>query len=150
MPTPSPIIAAMAVVKSGMVATFDASATSAMPESRPASAVPMGRPMARTEPKAISRMMTAAEDAEGLRRRHLERVEDVAAVLDPHVAGGDVVAELLDRVARLDELLEGAILEVQRGVPDGAVLADLVCALLGVRRGDARRRRARPPRRRTA
>ena len=60
MPTPSPIIATIDVVKSGIVMTLLASATRAEAMPRPNRAMPIGRPMARTEPKARMRMMTAA------------------------------------------------------------------------------------------
>src|SRR6476659_10246978 len=60
MPTPRPIIAASCVLKSGIVNTWLPRVTSAMPVNSPNRAVPMGRPMASTEPKAMSRMMTAA------------------------------------------------------------------------------------------
>ena len=60
MPTPMPIIATIAVVKSGIEITLLPSDTSADPMPSPNSAVPMGSPMASTEPKARMRMMTAA------------------------------------------------------------------------------------------
>ncbi len=60
MPTPMPIIATIAVVKSGMAIGLLSSVTSAVAMPRPNSAVPIGRPIASTEPKAMMRMMTAA------------------------------------------------------------------------------------------
>ncbi len=60
MPTPRPIIATIEVVKSGIVMTLLASDTSAEAMPRPNRAMPIGRPMASTEPKARIRMITAA------------------------------------------------------------------------------------------
>ncbi len=60
MPTPRPIIATIAVVKSGMSMTLLPSDTSAVAMPRPNSAVPIGSPIASTDPKARMRMMTAA------------------------------------------------------------------------------------------
>ena len=47
------------VVKSGMVTTCDSNPTSIVPEKMPASATPIGRPIASTEPNAMMRMMIA-------------------------------------------------------------------------------------------
>ena len=44
-------------------------------------------------------------------------VEDVAAVLDPHVAGGDLVADLLDLVARLDGSSRGRSSKLRAAYP---------------------------------
>ncbi len=60
MPTPIPIIATMAVVKSGIEMTLLPSDTSADATPNPNSAVPIGSPIASTEPNATIRMMTAA------------------------------------------------------------------------------------------
>ncbi len=60
MPTPRPIIAIIALVKSGIVMTLLASATIAEAIPRPNRAMPIGRPIAMTEPNARMRMMTAA------------------------------------------------------------------------------------------
>jgi hypothetical protein len=60
MPTPRPIIATIAVVKSGMSMMWLPSVTSAVAMPRPNRAVPIGRPIASTDPKARIKMMTAA------------------------------------------------------------------------------------------
>ena len=60
MPTPRPIIAAICGPNSGIDRPRDASPTTAVATPRPTVAVPMGRPIAITEPKAIIRMTTAA------------------------------------------------------------------------------------------
>ena len=60
MPTPMPIIATIAVVKSGMAMGLLSSVTMAVAQPSPNSAVPIGRPIASTEPKAMIRMTTAA------------------------------------------------------------------------------------------
>ena len=60
MPTPSPIIATIDVVKSGILMTLLARDTSAEAMPSPNRAMPIGRPMASTDPKARMRMITAA------------------------------------------------------------------------------------------
>ena len=60
MPTPRPIIATIAEVKSGIDRVWLSSVTTALATPRPNSAMPIGRPIASTEPKAMMRMMTAA------------------------------------------------------------------------------------------
>jgi hypothetical protein len=60
MPTPRPIIATIEIVKSGIAMTWLRMPTSADAMPRPNSAMPIGRPIASTEPKATIRMMTAA------------------------------------------------------------------------------------------
>ena len=59
MPTPRPSITAMIVVKSGIVTRFESMPTSATPRRCRRRAMPMGRPMASTEPKARMRMTMA-------------------------------------------------------------------------------------------
>ncbi len=60
MPTPRPIIATIWTVKSGIDRTCESSVTNAAPVARPTTAVPIGRPIASTEPKARIRMIIAA------------------------------------------------------------------------------------------
>ncbi len=60
MPTPMPIIATMAVVKSGIEMTWLPIVTSADATPSPKRAVPIGSPIASTEPNARIRMITAA------------------------------------------------------------------------------------------
>ena len=60
MPTPMPIMAASWVANSGTEVAWESSSTTAKPTPMPNRAVRMGRPMASTEPKAISRMTMAA------------------------------------------------------------------------------------------
>ena len=60
MPTPRPIIATICTVKSGIEMKLLSSETRAVPMPSPNRAVPIGRPIASTEPKARMRMMTAA------------------------------------------------------------------------------------------
>ena len=55
-----PIMAASWVANSGTEVTWESSSTMAKPTPMPNRAVRIGRPMASTEPKAISRMTTAA------------------------------------------------------------------------------------------
>ena len=55
-----PTIATAAVVKSGMSTKLRTVSTMAMPVPMPNSAVPIGRPMASTDPNAMSRMIMAA------------------------------------------------------------------------------------------
>ena len=59
MPTPSPIITPIVVAKSGMVNTLLSRVSATEPAAMPASAVPIGRPVASTEPNARVRMITA-------------------------------------------------------------------------------------------
>src|SRR5215211_4231066 len=60
MPTPMPIIATPCVVNSGIVSPLAVNCTSAMPVPIPASAVMIGKPAAKTEPKAISSTTNAS------------------------------------------------------------------------------------------
>ena len=60
MPTPRPIIATIADVKSGIDRLLLSRVTTALATPRPNRAMPMGRPIASTEPKAMMRMITAA------------------------------------------------------------------------------------------
>src|SRR5215218_1050271 len=60
MPTPMPIIATPCVVDSGIVSPLAVNCTSAMPVPIPASAVMIGKPAAKTEPKAISSTTNAS------------------------------------------------------------------------------------------
>ena len=55
-----PIMAASWVANSGTEVAWESSSTMANPTPMPNRAVRMGRPMASTEPKAMSRMTTAA------------------------------------------------------------------------------------------
>jgi hypothetical protein len=59
MPTPRPIITASVVVKSGMETTWLTRVMIVAPVAMPAMAVPTGRPIASTEPKATIRMKMA-------------------------------------------------------------------------------------------
>src|SRR5947208_2205895 len=59
MPTPSPIITPRKGAKSGIVSRWDRIVTRTEPATMPASATPIGRPMASTEPKATTRITTA-------------------------------------------------------------------------------------------
>ena len=49
----------MVEVKSGMVITFETRPTTITPEAMPATAMPIGKPMARTDPKAKIKMTMA-------------------------------------------------------------------------------------------
>ena len=60
MPTPIPIIAAAWVAKLGIVNRLAVSSTRAIPHPMPNSATRIGRPIASSEPKAMSRMTMAA------------------------------------------------------------------------------------------
>ena len=60
MPTPRPTIAPMTVAQAGMSTTYATSDSEPAPTASPSSAVPIGRPIATTEPKATSRITTAA------------------------------------------------------------------------------------------
>ena len=60
MPTPSPIMANISGAKTGMFNTWLRMSSRAKPMAMPNSAVRMGRPMATTEPKAMSMMIMAA------------------------------------------------------------------------------------------
>ena len=60
MPTPRPIIATSEVVKSGIGNKLLSTMTSEVPTPKPMSAVPIGRPIARTEPKASTKITIAA------------------------------------------------------------------------------------------
>ena len=60
MPTPSPIIVAIVVAMEEMSKKFVSTVTVERPTSRPTSAVPIGTPMATTEPNAISSTIIAA------------------------------------------------------------------------------------------
>jgi hypothetical protein len=60
MPTPRPIIAVICTVKSGIERACENIVTIAVPVARPTTAVPIGSPIASTEPKATIRMIIAA------------------------------------------------------------------------------------------
>lgn len=60
MPTPTPIIAVIAWVKSGICITLLPSTTSPDAMPRPNRALPIGRPMPSTDPNAMIKMITAA------------------------------------------------------------------------------------------
>ena len=60
MPTPRPIMAIISGPKPGTVMRWLAKSTSPKPIPRPINAVRRGRPMATTDPKAMSMMMMAA------------------------------------------------------------------------------------------
>ncbi len=60
MPTPMPIMVARMVVNDWSGKTWVRSSTIGSPTARPLSATTMGRAMASTDPKAMSRMMMAA------------------------------------------------------------------------------------------
>ena len=60
MPTPRPIIAASWVEKSGVVITWEARPARPIAVPRPSSAVRIGSPIARTEPKVTSSTIIAA------------------------------------------------------------------------------------------
>ena len=96
MPTPRPIIAASCVLKSGIVNTWLPRVTSAMPVNSPNRAVPIGRPMASTEPKAMSRMTTAARMPSSSDAGSSNVAEHVAAVLDVQALHVHLVAEVTD------------------------------------------------------
>ena len=59
MPTPRPIITPSVVATSGMVNRFEARVTTKTPTPMPPKAVPIGRPIANTEPKAKMRITMA-------------------------------------------------------------------------------------------
>ncbi len=62
MPTPMPIMATAWFENVGMSTTLTTRPTSEMPVTMPKMAVIRGRPMASTDPKAISRMIMAARN----------------------------------------------------------------------------------------
>ena len=103
-------MATIAVVKSGIEITLLASATSAEAMPRPNSAVPMGSPMASTEPKARMRMMTAAM----MPRISLSGSTNSPNRSPPYSISrpstvGLLVAEVLDLLAELGDLLEAPV-----------------------------------------
>src|SRR6478735_7963720 len=102
MPTPRPIMAAICGVNSGMVVRLDTNTTRALPDARPTRAVPMGRPIASTDPNAIKRMMAA----ECLGGGHLLLLERLAAVLDPQTLELDLGSQCLDLVRAVDRVGE--------------------------------------------
>ena len=60
MPTPSPIMLAICGAKAGIGITYAMSDSELIPSTRPNSAIPIGNPIAITEPNATSRITTAA------------------------------------------------------------------------------------------
>ena len=108
----------------------------ALPQPMPKSAVMIGRPIASTEPKAISRMMIAARDADELARELGLLGEDVAAQLDPQPFDVDLVPQSLDHVRVVLVLFEVAVGEVQLGVGDLPALSDLALVARLVRADD--------------
>ena len=93
MPTPRPIIAAICGAKSGIAKPLETMPRKPMLTPRPKSAVPIGRPIASTEPKAIEQDDDGGEQAEELALGELEPGEDLAAVLDRHRPGAlDLIA----------------------------------------------------------
>src|SRR5512138_2914878 len=123
MPTPRPIIATIAVVKSGI-------------DSGLLSIVTIAEPQAHREDRAErdDQDDDRAEDAVDLALGQFELAEEVAAVL--HLEALDrrrllqLVAELADRVAELGQLVERAVADVELRVGDLAgrslPLGDLV------------------------
>ena len=99
MPTPSPIMAPKKVVKSGILTTLLRMTIRPRPAPTPPRATAIGRPIARTEPKARINTMTAkarpmnsvfggSNTAKACRRGHLEAVDDGAssAIASPRAA----------------------------------------------------------------
>ena len=77
------------------------------------------------------------EDAVDLALGHLELGEDVAAVLDGEAVDIDrLVAHVPDVLAERRRLLEREVLDVELGVGDRAVLADLTRLVVGARQVD--------------
>ena len=138
MPTPRPIIAAIGGVKSGIERhVAEQVPTSAEPTPRPNSAVPIGRPIASTEPKARIRMMTAASTPSISLAGSSNSREQLAAVLDDHALGQvERVAFIADGRAEVGELLERAVTDVEGGEGDRAVLGDLLGPVGVERAGD--------------
>ena len=125
MPTPRPIITASVVVKSGMDTTWLTSVMTMAPVAMPARAVPTGRPMASTEPKATMRMKMA---------KARPSVSDEGGSNEPNMSPPNSICtplivrrRVLDLLADVGGLVERQIRgHLDAGVGDGAVLGDLV------------------------
>ena len=116
----------MAVIcaeKSGMLNTFEPMPTMPMPTPRPKSAVPIGRPIASTEPNAMRRMTIAGEDAEQLALGELERREDLTAVFDLETGHGDAARLRLDLLRQREVLGLVALGDLHLGERDRRDLA---------------------------
>ena len=112
-----------------MPMTLTARPTMAMPVTMPKIAVISGRPAASSEPNAMSRMIRAAMKP----TTSLENGGDVPAQL--HLGAGHVRVghDRPGLFSDVDQLVAVAVAQVDLGVGNRVVLADLVCAFLAVR-----------------
>ena len=101
-----------------------------MPVPMPNSAVPIGRPIAITEPNAISRMTIAARSPMASLTPLIGFVANMSPPYSIFRPGDvDCVAQRLDLLAGVEEILVGAVGEVDLGVGDvGIVGPDLAGA----------------------
>ena len=138
MPTPRPIITPRKIAKSGIRKVFERIVAIIEPTMIPASATPMGSPMARTEPNATTRMTMAKAEAERLGLRLLELAEGAAAELDLHAV--DLGEELLERLGDRRGVGPVGAGDLQRGEGDlaglGALGGDLRLGRRLVRAGE--------------
>ena len=141
MPTPRPTIEPITVAQAGMSTTYATSDSEPTPTARPSSAVPIGRPIATTDPNASSRITIAASRPRasptpvgGL----LEREVQVAAGLDPQRRRrrGDRRASCLEvlQVVRAQVLRSGYWTRTSATRPSGETIARAVPPGPGARR----------------
>ena len=126
MPTPRPIIATIAIVKSGIATTWLSEAD----ERRGDAEAEQGGAdrQAHREHRAEGEDQDddGGDDAEQLALGQLELGEQVAAVLDLHARWGLLfVAEVLDLLAEVLDVGEAAVADRQRGEGDLPFCADL-------------------------
>ncbi len=138
MPTPSPIITPIVVAKSGMVNTLLSRVSATEPAAMPASAVPIGKPVASTEPNARVRMITAKP----MPSSSEDGASNEENAWPPYSMFGalDGRRDVLDlRRHILEVVLRGVAGEGDRGVGDlarvGALAGDLARPAVGVRAG---------------
>ena len=123
MPTPMPIIAVTCGANDGTSSTRARSVTTASPIPMPNSAVMIGRPIASSEPNAISRMKTAASMPIASLAGCVWSVNIVPAELDLQRVGSSRPSTIDAHVRReIDRHVVGLHVEQDLGVGDLAVL----------------------------
>ena len=143
MPTPMPIMAASSWPKVGTLIPWLMKSMTPKAMATPKRAVRMGRPMAITEPKASSRMMTAARMPTTFGRPEgelLDLGDRRSTELDTKPGPALAVALSIDGLNGVLRQILGLLVELHRPVGDVPVTADLRRFHPG-RTGCGRRRR---------
>ena len=135
MPTPSPIMIPRKVVKSGMLKTLLRMTIRPIPAPTPPRATAMGRPIARTEPKArISTTMAKARPMNSVVGRFEDGERRATGEDLEALDGGRVVGDRLAEGRRLGQVDIGGQVDLGVGELAGqrTLPGDLRLALLGV------------------